>query len=42
MNSDGEEEDPELEAFAEDVIKKEMKKMNGGIVDEDLDDEGDS
>jgi hypothetical protein len=32
-------EDPELEKFANDVIEKEMKRMNGGKDEEELDEE---
>lgn len=41
VESDEEEEDPELEDFAEKIIAKEMKRLNGGIDpdEEDLDDE---
>jgi hypothetical protein len=40
-SDDGEDTDPELEAFAEKVIAKEMKRLAGGQGEESADDDED-
>ena len=39
VDVDGDDTDPELEAFATQQIEAEMKKMQGGDIDDDLKDE---
>ena len=41
IEGDSEEEDPELEAFAHDIMEKEMKKMAAGKGEAELDEEDD-
>eukprot|EP00347_Sterkiella_histriomuscorum_P015659 403356183 len=42
LDFDEDAEDPELEKYAQQVMEKEMKKMNQGMGEEDLDDEDES
>lgn len=39
MEFDEDVEDPELEKFADELMEKEMKKMNQGMGEEDLEEE---